>query len=140
MLKIQVDLQEEYNILVCARQTSNLRRKAKEGQHCFVKQDIKRFEELEYLLSQQQTQACAEKDKGLVPLTVLALSKKNKIFIIVKNHCHIIADAYTDWYTCHQTVSQTSNSTYFYCDPLEVDFEFPPGAPKKLLNGYLAET
>ncbi len=40
MLKIQVDLQEEYNILVCARRTANLRRKAKEGQHCFVQQDV----------------------------------------------------------------------------------------------------
>ncbi len=50
MLKIQVDLQEEYNILVCARSIAALRRKAKEGQHSFVQQDVKCHDELEYLI------------------------------------------------------------------------------------------
>ncbi len=50
MLKIQVDLQEEYKILVCARSNATLRRKSKEGQHCFVKQEIKCSDELEYLI------------------------------------------------------------------------------------------
>ncbi len=50
MLEIQVDLQEEYYILVCARRSANLKRKAKEGQHLFGEQDIKRRQELEYLI------------------------------------------------------------------------------------------
>ncbi len=66
--------------------------------------------------------------------------KHTKNFIIVKNHYQTIADLYTDWYTCRWTVSQTSSRTYFYCDPQEVDFELPPGAPNTLLDRYLAET
>ncbi len=50
MLEIQVDLQTEYEILVHARCTANQRRKANEGQHCSVLQDVKHHEELEYLL------------------------------------------------------------------------------------------
>ncbi len=50
MLKIQVDLQDEYNILVYARRTANLRRKANEGQHCFVKRDIKSLGKLDWIL------------------------------------------------------------------------------------------
>ncbi len=57
MLKIKVDLQKEYDILLCERRTANLRRKANEGQHCFVTQDVKHREELEYLLQQRQSQA-----------------------------------------------------------------------------------
>ncbi len=80
MLEIWVDLQKEYDILVCARCTANLRRKAKEGQHCFILQDVKHLEELEYLLQKWQTQAHAEKDKGLVPIKVLALSQNHQDF------------------------------------------------------------
>ncbi len=47
MLKIQVDLQQEYNILICARRTANMRRKAKQGQHCFVACNVKRRQDLE---------------------------------------------------------------------------------------------
>ncbi len=75
MLKIQVDLQEEYNILVYERRTANLRRKAKECQHCFGKQDVKRRQEL--LTWAWQTKAHAKKEKGLVPLKVLALSQED---------------------------------------------------------------
>ncbi len=42
MLKIQVDLQEEYKTLVCARSDAAPRRKTNEGQYCFVQQDIER--------------------------------------------------------------------------------------------------
>ncbi len=90
MLKIQVDLQEKYNILVCARRTANLRRKAKEGQHCFVQQDIKCQNELEYITWQWQTKACVKKDKGMIPMTVLALSQEDQDYyheqkIIIKS-------------------------------------------------------
>ncbi len=36
MLEIQVDLQTEYTIIICARSSAALRRKAKEGQHFFI--------------------------------------------------------------------------------------------------------
>ncbi len=82
-----------------------------------------------------------QKDKGLVPIKVLALSQKHKDFYYNQNnHYQTIAEAYAAWYTHHQTVLQTSNSIYFYCNPWEVDFELPPGAPKTHLDGYLAET
>ncbi len=81
------------------------------------------------------------KNKGLVPIKVLALSQKHQeFFYIQKDHYQTIADAYTDWYTRCWTVLQTSNSTYFYCVPWEVDFELPPGAPQTRLDGYLAKT
>ncbi len=112
MLKIQVDLQEEYNILVCARHTANLRRKAKEGQHCFVQQDVKCSDWLEYLTWQLQTKAHAEKQKALVLLKVLALSQKvQDYYYEQKNHYQTIADAYTEWYACQQTLARNSNCT-----------------------------
>ncbi len=52
MLKVQVDLMVEYNILVSARRTAALRKKADEGQHLFVKWDVKCHYELEYLTQQ----------------------------------------------------------------------------------------
>ncbi len=78
MLEIRVDLQEEYNILCGARRTAALRRQAKEGQHCFVKQDIKRRDELEYLDRLWQTKVRAEKEKGLVLHAILALSQQDQ--------------------------------------------------------------
>ncbi len=80
----QVDLQEEYNILVCARSTVNLRRKAEEGQHCFVEQDVKHGDELEYLTWQWETKACAKKEKGLVLLKYQPYCKKIKHIIMTK--------------------------------------------------------
>ncbi len=50
MIKIQVDLQEEYYFLVGAKNTAALRKKANEGQHCFVLQDVQQCDELEYLI------------------------------------------------------------------------------------------
>ncbi len=44
-----LDLQEEYGIHFQARRTADPRRKAKEGQHCFVEQDVKHHDVLEYL-------------------------------------------------------------------------------------------
>ncbi len=97
MLKIQVDLQQENGILCQARRTANLRRKAKEGQNCFVEWDVKRSEELEYLTQQWQTKAHAEKENGLVLLKVSALSQKDQDYYCEqKNHYQTIADAYTD--------------------------------------------
>ncbi len=80
MLEIQVDLQEEYGILCQARRTANLRRKAKEGQHCFIEQDVKHCQELEYLVQLWRTKARAKKGRGLVPLTVSALSQQDQDF------------------------------------------------------------
>ncbi len=123
MLKIQVDLQEEYNILVHARLTANKRRKAKEGQHCFVHWDFKHCDELEYLIWQWQTKAGAKKQKGLILLKVSALSQKDQDYYHEqKNSFWAIANAYTEWYACQQERSQNCNSTYFYCDPWDVDF------------------
>ncbi len=117
MLKIRVDPQEECNILVHAWITATLRRKAKEGQHCFITQDVKCHDKLEYPIQQWQTKAHAKKDKGLILLTVSALSWTDQDFYhCQKNHYQTIATVYTDWYTHSQTVSQTSYSTYFYCD------------------------
>ncbi len=87
MLKIHVDLQEEYNILVHAQI-------AKEGQYCFVTQDVACCDELEYVIWQWQTRSHAKKDKGLVLLTVLALSQKYQDFHHEqKNHYQTIANA-----------------------------------------------
>ncbi len=66
-----------------------------------------------------------------MPIKVVALSQEQQEFYEEqKQHYQAIAAAYTDWYTHQQTVFQTSNSAYFYCDPWEVDFELPPCAPK----------
>ncbi len=80
MLKIQVDLQKDYAIIVCERNTATQRRKTSESQHCFVKQHVKCHEESEYLTWQWLTNSCAEKEKGLVLLKVLALSQKDQQF------------------------------------------------------------
>jgi len=132
MLKIRVDLQEEYGILCQARRAADLRRRAKEGQHCFVEKDVKRCQELEYLDRLWRTKACAEKEKGLVPLKVLALSQQDQDYYYEqKNHFKTIADAYTAWYARQCEILQNSNSTYFFCDQWEVDFELPSGAPRE---------
>ncbi len=47
---------------------------------------------------------------------------------------------YTKWYAHQQEKSQNSNSTYFFCDPWEVDFELPSSAPETQLNGFLNKT
>ncbi len=78
MLKIRVDIQQEYSILVCARRTANMRRKSKEGQYCFVEQDVECHDKLEYLNWVWLTKACAEKQKWLVPLMVLDLSEEDQ--------------------------------------------------------------
>ncbi len=78
MLEIQVDLQEEYGILCQARRTADQKRKAKQGQHCFVEQDINRCDKLEYLDRSWWTKAQAKKEKGLVPLKILALSQEDQ--------------------------------------------------------------
>ncbi len=97
MLKILVDLQEEYNILVCARITAAQRRKAIEGQHCFLPQDVSCCEELEYLLQHWQSKVSAKKEKGMIPMTVLAFSQKDQDFYHEqKNHFQTIANAYTN--------------------------------------------
>ncbi len=78
MLKIQVDLQEEYYILCQTRSTANMRRKAKEDQHCFKEQDVKHRQELEYLVQLCQTKAYAKKENRLVPLKVSVLSHEDQ--------------------------------------------------------------
>ncbi len=78
-----------------------MRRQAKEGQHCVVQQDITRCDELEYLIHQWQTKACAERDKGMITMTVLALSQEHQDFYNEqRKHYQTIANVYTDWYTC----------------------------------------
>ncbi len=47
---------------------------------------------------------------------------------------------YTTWYARQHEISQNSNSTYFFCDPWEVDFEFPTGTSKTQLDGFLNDT
>ncbi len=141
MLEIRVDLQTEYGILCRARSTAALRRKAKEGQHCFVTRDVERRDELEYLDRSWRTKARAEKEKGLVPLKVSALSQQDQDYYHEqKNYFQTIADAYTTWYDRRRRKSQKSNSTYYFCDPWEVDFELPSGAPENQLDGFLNET
>ncbi len=101
MLKIQVDLQQEYWILVHARRTADLRRKAKEGQYCFIERDVKCRDELEYLTQHWQTKAHAKKQKGLVLLKVSALSQKDQDYYHKqKNHHQTIANTYNTWYAC----------------------------------------
>ncbi len=141
VLEIQVDLQEEYYILVCARSTATMRRQAKKGQHCFVEHNIKRCQELEYLIWLLETKACAKKEKGLVPLKVSALSQEDQDYYHEqKNHFQTIANAYTAWYDCQCEITQNSNCNYFYCNLWEVDFELPSGAPETQLNGFLNDT
>ncbi len=131
MLEIRVDLQTEYNILCWAGRTAALRRQAKEGQHCFIERDVKRRDELEYLTRTWWTKARAKKEKGLEPQTILALSQKDQDYYYEqKKYFQTIADAYTTWYDRRREISQNSNSTYFYCDPWQVDFELPSSAPK----------
>ncbi len=85
--------------------------------------------------------AGAKKQKGLVPLNVLALSQENQDYYHEqKNNYQTIAITYIAWYTCQQEVSQNSNGTYFFCDPWEVDFEHPSGAPETWLDGFFNET
>ncbi len=84
--------------------------------------------------------ACAEKEKGLVPLKALALSEDQDYYHQQKNHYQAIANTYTAWYDHRREISQNGNSTYFFCDPWEVDFELPSGAPETQLNGFLNET
>ncbi len=99
MLEIRVDLKKENNILCQARRTAALRRKAKEGQHCFVTQDVKRRDELEYLDWSWRTKAGSKKEKGLVPLKILALSQEDQDYYYEqKKYFQTIADAYTAWY------------------------------------------
>ncbi len=61
-----------------------------------------------------------------MPIKVSALSQKDQDFYEEqKKHYQTIANAYTAWYTHCQTVLQTNNSTYSFCDPWGVDFELP---------------
>ncbi len=114
--------------------------RAKEGQHCFVERDVNHHDKLEYLDRTWQTKARAEKEKGLVLLKVLALSQEDQDYYYKqKNHFQNISDAYTAWYARRREISQNSNSTYFFCDPWEVDFELPSGAPENQLDGFLNE-
>ncbi len=118
-----------------------MRRKGKEGQHGFGEQDVKHCQELEYLVWGWQTKARAKKVKGLVPLKVLALSQQDQDYYHQqKNHFQTIPDADTTWYACRHEISQNNNSTYFFCDPWEVDFELPSSAPETQLDGFLNDT
>ncbi len=88
-------------------------------------------------MQQWQTKAHAKRDKGMILMTLSAWSQEHQDFYnehtkSLSSHCWHI-----HWYTCQRTVSQTSNSTYFYCDPLDVDFELPSSAPETPLNGFL---
>ncbi len=113
-------------------------KKAKEGQHCFVKQDVERRQELEYLDRLWQTKSCAKKEKGLVLLKVSALSQEDQDYYYEqKKYFQTITDAYTAWYACRREILQNSNSTYFFCDPWEVDFELSSGAPETQLDVFL---
>ncbi len=74
-------------------------------------------------------------------LKVLALSQEDQDYYHEqKNHYQTIVDTYTAWYDCQRDISQNSNSTYFFCDPWEVDFELPSGALKTQLDGFHNET
>ncbi len=64
MLEIQADLREEYGILTSARRTANMRRKAKQGQHCFINCDVSRCDCLMRIICMWESKARAEKDKG----------------------------------------------------------------------------
>ncbi len=51
----------------------------------------------------------------MVPLKVSALSQEDQNYYHEqRNHYKTIDDAYTDWYACQHTLSQESNSTYFF--------------------------
>ncbi len=94
MLKIQADLQEEYGILIHARRTRDLRRKAKVGQHHFVEQDVKRRDELEYLIQQWQKKPLSKKKKDWFCSKYWPCLKKIKINIMSKkslsDHCQCV--------------------------------------------------
>ncbi len=64
MLEIRVDLRTEYGILTSARRTANLRRKAKQSQHCFVNRDVTRQTDLERVIPMWESKPCAKKIKG----------------------------------------------------------------------------
>ncbi len=82
-----------------------------------------------------------QKNKVLVPLKVLALSQEDQDYYYEqKNHYQSIANLYTAWYALQHEKSQTSNSTYFVCDPWKVDFELPSGGLETPLDGLLNET
>ncbi len=141
MLEIRADLRQEYGILNSARRTSDMRRKAKQGQHCFVAHNVTCQTDLEKSICTWESKARVEKDKGLIPRKVLALSPQHQDFYHEqKNYYQCIANAYTEWYNHQQEISQQSNSVYFYCDPWEVDFELSPGTLETPLNGFFNET
>ncbi len=72
---------------------------------------------------------------------VLDLSEEDQDYYhMQKNHYQTIKNTYTDWYARCCQVSQNSNSTYFYCEPWDIDFDIPVGAPKTQLDGFLNET
>ncbi len=141
MLKIRVDLRQEHTLLVRARRTADMRRLAKQGQHSFVARDSSRREKLETIIRLWKTKAQAEEDKGLIPMTLSALSQKDQDYYNEqREHYQKIADAYTKWYDRCREISQGRNDTYFYCDPWEVDFELPSSALESPLDGFLNES
>ncbi len=93
IIKICIDLQYEFNILTQARRTANLKGKARDGQHCYIKQDQCHRELLECILHQWCTLAYVEQDKGLVPLRVKDSSnEQQENYHELKNHYQRIAD------------------------------------------------
>ncbi len=118
-----------------------MRRKAKQGQHCFVACDVERHHHLQRIICMWESKAHEEKDKGLILTKVSALSQQDQDYYQEqKNHFQTIADTYTAWYGRHQEILQKRNDTYFYCDPWEVDFEVTSGALETPLDGFLNET
>ena len=141
MLDIRADLEQEYKILTQARRIADMRRKAKKGQHCFVNRDVNRRQELEQIIRAWHTKVRSEKDKGLIPRKLSALSQEDQNFYHEqKAHYQAITDAYTNWYNRCREISQENDSTYFYCDPWEVDFEVTTGALESPLDGFLNKT
>ncbi len=68
------------------------------------------------------------------------VSRRSGLLLQTKKYFQTIANAYTAWYDCQREISQSSNSTYCFCDPWEADFELPSGAPDNQLDGFLNET
>ncbi len=70
MIEILVDLKFESNILNQAWTATNQRRKANQGQHCFIKCDQTCCNNLDLLLHKWHWLAHEEENKWLVPLRV----------------------------------------------------------------------
>ncbi len=131
MIEIFIDLKHEFNILNQATWTADLRRKAKEIQHCFIKQDQHCRELLKWTICLWDTQACVEQTNGLVPLTVKDLSNAQKEnYHVQRSYYQRIANEYTAWYSCWWECLHDCNSTYYYAEPWKINLKSLQVLPK----------